>query len=78
MVQLDIPATFAASQFFVDLARQRIKKEAGESGDQRPLIYYRYLFYSVFLLCGGGHRAGRLVSGLWLARVGADLLEQAV
>ena len=48
MVQLDIPAAFAASQFFVDLARRRIKKEAGESGDQRPLIYYRYLFYSVF------------------------------
>ncbi|MDI6791685.1 MAG: hypothetical protein QME81_02290 [bacterium] len=48
MVQLDIPAAFAASQFFVDLARQRIKKEAEESGDQRPSIYYRYLFYSVF------------------------------
>lgn len=48
MVQLDIPAAFAASQFFVDLARQRIKKEAEGSGDQMPLIYYRYLFYSVF------------------------------
>ena len=48
MVQLDIPAAFAASQLFVDLARKRIKKEAGEPGGQKPLIYYRYLFYSVF------------------------------
>ena len=48
MVQLDIPAAFSASLFFADLARRRIKKEAEASGDERPRIYYRYLFYSVF------------------------------
>jgi len=48
MVQLDIPAAFAVSQLFVDIIRKRIKKEAKESGVKKPLIYYRYLFYSVF------------------------------
>ncbi|MBU1262765.1 hypothetical protein KJ640_07460 [bacterium] len=48
MVQLDIPAAFAVSFLFVDLARQRIKREAEASGGKRPLIYWRYLFYSVF------------------------------
>ncbi|NIO29520.1 MAG: hypothetical protein GTO29_13315 [Candidatus Latescibacteria bacterium] len=48
MVQLDIPAAFAASQLFIDLARKKIQKEAGSPGGERPSIYYRYLFYSVF------------------------------
>lgn len=48
MVQLDIPAAFAVSQLFAYLGRKKIKNEAAESGDKKPLIYYRYLFYSVF------------------------------
>lgn len=48
MVQLDIPAAFVASQLFVDLARERIKKEAKEANGKKPLIYYQLLFYSVF------------------------------
>ena len=47
MVQLDLPAAFAASQLFVYMARKRIAKEAGETGSGKPAIYYRYLFYSV-------------------------------
>jgi hypothetical protein len=48
MVQLDIPAAFAVSQLFAYMGRKRIKKEAEESGEKKPVIYYRYLFYSVF------------------------------
>jgi hypothetical protein len=48
VVQLDIPAAFAASQLIVDLARKKIVSEARESGAEKPLAYYRYLFYSIF------------------------------
>ena len=48
MVQLDIPAAFAVSQLFAYMGRKRIKREADEAGGQKPPIYYRYLFYSVF------------------------------
>ncbi|MEW6103631.1 MAG: hypothetical protein AB1630_07465 [bacterium] len=48
MVQLDIPAAFAVSQFFVDLARKKIKREAEKEGNKKPAIYYQYLFYSLF------------------------------
>ena len=59
MVQLDIPTAFAVSQLFAYLGRKKIKKEAAESGDKKPPIYYRYLFYSVFfssvcIWCVGG------------------------
>lgn len=48
MVQLDIPAAFAVSQLFAYMGRKKIKKEAKETADKKPPIYYRYLFYSVF------------------------------
>ena len=48
MVQLDIPAAFAASQLFAYIGRKQIRKEADLAGEEKPAIYYRYLFYSVF------------------------------
>ena len=48
MVQIDIPAAFIASQFFLDIGRKRIKQEVEATGEKRPSIYYRFLFRSVF------------------------------
>jgi hypothetical protein len=48
MVQIDIPAAFIASQVFLDIGRNRIKKEAAESSEKLPAIYYKFLFRAVF------------------------------
>lgn len=48
MVQIDIPAAFIASQLFLDIGRNMIKKEAAENPGKRPAIYYKFLFRSVF------------------------------
>lgn len=48
MVQIDIPAAFIASQFFLDIGRKIIKKESEKSGLKYPAVYYRFLFRSVF------------------------------
>ncbi len=48
MVQIDIPAAFIASQFFLDIGRRSIKGEAEKSADKYPAIYYKFLFRSVF------------------------------
>ena len=48
MVQIDIPAAFIASQFFLDIGRAVIGKETEGSADPRPAVYYRFLFRSVF------------------------------
>lgn len=48
MVQIDIPAAFIASQFFLDIGRKLIKKEASESNGRLPVIYYKFLFRSIF------------------------------
>ena len=46
MVQLDIPAAFAVSQFFLDVARPAIPQEAQPDGDL-PTIYWRLLSLSL-------------------------------
>ena len=48
MVQLDIPAAFAVSMFFVDVARKPLKHEAEKTPDQPSKAYYRFLFRSIF------------------------------
>jgi hypothetical protein len=48
MVQIDIPAAFVASMFFIDLGRERLKKEVRENEGTRTSAYYQYLFRSVF------------------------------
>lgn len=48
MVQIDIPAAFIASQFFLDIGRRAIKREAEKSAEKYPAVYYRFLFRSVF------------------------------
>ncbi len=48
MVQIDIPAAFIASQFFLDIGRKAIKREAEKSTEKYPAIYYRFLFRSIF------------------------------
>jgi MFS family permease len=48
MVQIDIPAAFIASQFFLDIGRKAIKREVEKSTDKYPSIYYRFLFRAVF------------------------------
>lgn len=48
MVQIDIPAAFVVSMFSIDLGRKALKAEAEKAGEERPTIYYRYLFRSVF------------------------------
>lgn len=48
MVQIDIPAAFIASQLFLDLGRNMIKKEIVKDPDDHPAIYYKFLFRSVF------------------------------
>ncbi len=48
MVQIDIPAAFVASMFFVDLGRQRLQEEARRSPKVKPGAYYQYLFRAVF------------------------------
>lgn len=48
MVQIDIPAAFIASQFFLDIGRKMIKKEAIEGGNGYPTVYYKFLFRSIF------------------------------
>lgn len=48
MVQIDIPAAFVASLFFLDIGRKAIKKEAAEATEKYPAVYYKFLFRSVF------------------------------
>ena len=48
MVQIDIPAAFIASQLFLDLGRNMIKKKATKDHGDHPAIYYKFLFRSVF------------------------------
>ena len=48
MVQIDMPAAFIASMFFLDIGRKTIRKEAEKTEDKRPKVYYRFLFRSVF------------------------------
>ncbi len=48
MVQIDIPAAFIASQFFLDIGRKVIIKEAGKNNGKLPAVYFKYLFRTVF------------------------------
>jgi len=48
MVQIDVPAAFIASMFFLDVGRKAIVQESGKAKGERPAIFYKYLFRSVF------------------------------
>lgn len=48
MVQIDIPAAFVVSMLSIDLGRKVLKKGVERSSEEKPAIYYRYLFRSVF------------------------------
>lgn len=58
MVQLDIPAAFAASLFFVDLGKKILKSEAEKSVDKKPGAYYKFLARSILfaslVICPAG------------------------
>jgi len=65
MVQIDIPAAFVVSMLFIDLGRKVLKEGAEKRGREKPAIYYRYLFRSVFFAGYCGHIIGYrwLISG---------------
>lgn len=48
MVQIDIPAAFIASMLFLDVGRKVVLKEAKETNEAKPAVYYKFLFRSVF------------------------------
>ena len=48
MVQIDIPAAFIASQLFLDIGKRLIKEQHKETAENKPGIYYKFLFRSVF------------------------------
>jgi hypothetical protein len=48
IVHIDIPAAFVVSILSIDLGRKVLKQGAEKSGREKPAIYYRYLFRSVF------------------------------
>ena len=56
MVQIDIPAAFAASLLFLDVGRKSFRRDAPRPGDPLPgadagehsAAYYRFLFRTVF------------------------------
>lgn len=58
MVQLDIPAAFAVSMFFVDLGKNILKREAEKSVDKKPGAYYKFLARSILfaslVICPAG------------------------
>jgi len=58
MVQLDIPAAFAASLFFVDLGKKILRREAEKSDNKKTSAYYRFLSRSVLfaglVICPAG------------------------
>lgn len=58
MVQLDIPAAFAVSMFFVDMGRSALKQEAELTPDRPSKAYYRFLFrslfFAAFVVCPAG------------------------
>ena len=48
MVQIDIPAAFVVSMLSIDLGRKVLKAEAEKSDTEKPAMYYRILFRSIF------------------------------
>ena len=48
MVQIDIPAAFVVSMLSIDLGRKVLKAEAEKTDKEKPTIYYKYLFRSIF------------------------------
>lgn len=47
MVQIDVPAAFVASMFFLDVGKKMVKREAAKAAGERPAAYYRFLFRSL-------------------------------
>jgi len=41
MVQIDIPAAFIASMFFLDVGKSIVKKETAEATGRRPAVRWR-------------------------------------
>jgi MFS family permease len=48
MVQIDIPAACVVSMLSIDLGRKVLKREAEKTVTEKPKMYYRYLFRSIF------------------------------
>ena len=48
MVQIDIPAAFVVSMLSIDLGRKALKTEAEKTNGEKPSLYYRHLFRSIF------------------------------
>ena len=48
MVQIDIPAACVVSMLSIDLGRKVLKREAEKTVPEKPKMYYRYLFRSIF------------------------------
>lgn len=48
MVQIDVPAAFVVSMLSIDLGRRALKAEAEKTDKEKPTMYYRYLFHSIF------------------------------
>ncbi len=48
MVQIDIPAAFIISMLSIDLGKKALEKEAKNTVKDKPAIYYRFLFRSIF------------------------------
>ena len=47
MVQIDIPASFIAGMFFVDVGRKALKSDFEKSKKKKTTMYYKFLFRSV-------------------------------
>ncbi len=47
MVQIDIPLAYITSQLFLDIGKKRIIKEAQETDNLKPAIYYKYFYRSI-------------------------------
>lgn len=65
MVQIDIPAAFIASQLFLDIGKDAIKKEARLQSDDKPKIYYMFLWRTVFFAGFAIAPAGIYLLGGW-------------
>jgi hypothetical protein len=66
MVQIDIPAAFIASLLFLDIGKEIIKKQAAASpSDDKPKIYYKFLWRTVFFAGFAIAPAGIYLLGGW-------------
>ncbi len=65
MVQIDVPAAFVASMFFLDVGKSIVKKETAEATGRRPAVYYKFLFRSVLFAAAVIAPAGNYFLAGW-------------